>query len=500
MSENARSCLSRQRPAGLRLAKLGVSLVLSSSGCLVGPDFQRPAPPAVVAYVAPETPGSPSSAGTAGGQRIAIGERIPAQWWSLFHSTRLDELLRAAIASNHTLAAAGATLAQAREAILEARAGLYPRIDLGAGARRGAQGTGAVSNLFSLGPSVSYSLDAFGGTRRQVEQARALAESQQYELAAAYLTLTGNAVTESIAIASTRLEIATVEDLIANDQRNLDLVQRAFDAGRVARTEVLTAQAQLEADRTALPTLRQELSIARHALSILAGKAPGEWSPPEFEIQEFTLPGELPVSLPSQLVRQRPDILAAEALLHADSAAIGVATAQMYPAITLSASLTQQALALADLLRRASRIWSVGSDVETPLAQGGALRAHRRAAIDAYKAQLEIYRQTILQAFGQVADVLSAIEEDSALAAASQRALDIAAASLALQRSSYAAGKTSALQLIVAENTYSQARLAFARVQGQRLQDTAQLLVAVGGGWWGQGDALLAGGGPPAPP
>jgi NodT family efflux transporter outer membrane factor (OMF) lipoprotein len=439
------------------------------------------------------------AAGTGGAatvtpQRIALGEKIPAEWWQLFHCARLDTVLRDAIAANQTLAAARATLAAAQEAVIEARAALYPQLDLLAGARRASPGQGITSNLFSLGPSATYSIDAFGGTRRHVEQEAALADNQGYQLAAAYLTLTGGAVTGSITIASVRFQIATLEDLIRNDEKNLNLVQREFDAGKVARSDVLTAAAQLESDRTQLPTLRQQLSVARHALSVLASRPAGEWSPPEFDIAEFTLPDDLPLSLPSELVRQRPDILAAEAQLHADSAAIGVAAAQMYPSITLSASFLQEAAALGRFFDAAARTWSTGGNLDAPLYRAGALAAQRRAAIDVYNAQLSTYRQTIIQAFGQVADALSALQHDAELVAVAQRAVNIAGSSLALQRSSYAAGKTSVLQLIVAENTYSDTRLALVRAIGQRLGDSAQLFIAAGGSWWS--DGVL----PPPPP
>ena len=226
--------------------------------------------------------------------------------------------------------------------------------------------------------------------------------------------------------------------------------------------------------------------MARHALAVLASQSPGRWAPPDFAIDEFALPNDVPVTLPSELVHQRPDILASEALLHSDSAAIGVATAQLYPSITLSASLSQEAATLANLLRSASRAWAAGAGLDAPLYAGGVLRAQQRAAIDAYDAQLATYRQTILLAFGQVADALSALEHDAELVSASRRSVDIAGASLELQRSSYAAGKTSALQLIVAENTYSSARLGYVRAIGQRLSDTAGLFIALGGGWWGE--------------
>ncbi|HTR03257.1 MAG TPA: efflux transporter outer membrane subunit [Thermoanaerobaculia bacterium] len=468
-------------------ARSGIALaasVLFSTGCLVGPNFERPAPPAVDAYLPPRPDTAVPEAPAAETQRVWLGGKIPDEWWALFRYPLLDDTVRRVVAANDTLAAARATLAEARESIIEARAAFYPQVDLQAGVRRGMPLGGAVGNLFTFSPTVSYSVDAFGGTRRRVEQATALAESQRCQLAAASLILTGGAVTEAISIASTRFQISTVEDLIKNDQKNLDLVQRAFDAGRVPRTDVLTAAAQLEADQTQLPALYQQLSAARHALAVLVGEAPGNWVVPEFDIDAFTLPEDLPVSLPSELVRQRPDILAAEALLHAESAAVGVATAQMYPAITISTSLVQTASTLANLFAAASRAWAVGAEVDAPVYHGGALAAQRRASIDAYEAGLATYKQTILQAFGQVADSLTAIEHDGQMVVASKQAVDIAKQSVTLQRSSYAAGRTSALQLIIAEDTYSNVRQGYVRALGQRLSDTAQLFIAVGGGWW----------------
>jgi NodT family efflux transporter outer membrane factor (OMF) lipoprotein len=495
MSDSRRT---HSRTRALPAAALLLGLTLA--GCMVGPDFKRPVavgaggtgylPEGTSAGAAGNRasgPGAATPAETAAeaAQHVALGEKIPGDWWALFHCGRLDQLLRQAIADNYTLAAAKATLAQAQEAVVAARGTLLPQVSLAATAHRGNGAPGAPSgNLFSVGPSASYLIDAFGGTRRHVEQEAALAENQRFQLAAAYLTLTGSSVTEAIAIASTRLQIATVEDVIKNDEKNLDLTQRELDAGKVARTDVLTAEAQLENDRVQLPPLHQQLSVARHALTALAGKPTGEWSPPDFNIDEFTLPDNIPVSLPSDLVRQRPDILAAEAALHADSAAIGVATANLYPSITLSASLAQEAGALGNLLKSAGRIWGVGAALAAPLYSGGTLQAQQRGAVDAYNAQLALYQQTVLQAFDQVADALSALEHDAELVAVAHRAVDIASSSLNLQRLSYQEGKTSALQLITAEDAYAEARLSYARAVGQRMTDSATLLIAAGGSWW----------------
>jgi NodT family efflux transporter outer membrane factor (OMF) lipoprotein len=483
MSERRRS---RRHRTGAALAALAVALGGASGGCLVGPDYARPAPPVADGYLPPKPDAAVPETPDEAAQRVALGAKIPAEWWALFRYSLLDDTVRRVIDANHSLAAARATLAGAQESVVIARSAFYPQVDLQAGVRRGMALGGPVANLFSFSPAVSYNVDVFGGTRRRVEQQQALAESQRYQLAAAYLILTGNSVTEAITIASTRFQIATVEDVIKNDQKNLDLVQRAFDAGRVARTDVLTAAAQLEADRTQLPGLYQQLSAARHALAVLVGEPTGGWTPPEFAIDEFTLPDDLPVSLPSELVRQRPDILASEAFLHADSAAVGVATAQLYPSITISTSLAQTASTLGSLFETAARSWAVGAEVDAPIFHGGALAAQRRAAIDAWDAGLATYEQTIVEAFGQVADALTAIEHDGQMVAASKQAVDIAKASVTLQRSSYTSGRTSALQLIIAEDTYSNVLQGYTRALGQRLADTAQLFIAVGGGWWSE--------------
>jgi NodT family efflux transporter outer membrane factor (OMF) lipoprotein len=496
--------IRRPRRAG------SVFAALLLAGCAVGPDFVRPTPPKAQAYTATAMPAALTPGFGEANQRLATGQTITADWWRLFHSPPLDAVLTEAIAGNQNLAAADATLAQAREAVNQARAAFYPQVDFALSARREQTtsagrstsghsshgGSTEISDLYSLGPSVSYSPDVFGLTRRQVEQQQALAQSQAYQLAAAYLTLTGNAVSQAINIASARLQIKATEDIINDDQQNLNLVQAKFRAGKAARNDVLVAESQLANDRTLLPPLRQQLSVAEHALAVLTGKSPAQSGAMEFELAGFTLPAELPVSLPSQLVRQRPDILAAEANLHAASAAVGVATAQLYPTITLSASFGFEANDLGNLFQGSSEIWSLVSGLTAPIFHGGALRAQQRGALDALRASLATYQQTVLTAFGQVADTLRALANDADLVGAGRHALDVANASLALQRLSYTAGKSDLIQLLDSQRLYQQARLGFARDQAQRFQDTAQLFVAMGGGWWASKD--LNTGEPPA--
>jgi NodT family efflux transporter outer membrane factor (OMF) lipoprotein len=479
-----------------RLPALGLAILLA--GCAVGPDFKRPSTPPVDAYTSTKTPDTLTPGFGEAEQRLVVGQEISTEWWELFRSPDLTAAIAEALEHNQTFAAAEATLAQAQEALVQARAAFYPQVNLAGSAERQKSGSSGVRgsstgpfNVFTLGPTVRYTPDIFGGTRRQVEESAALAESQERQLAAAYLTLTGNVVSQAIGIAGSRLEIAAVNEIIGDDVKNLDLVRAKFDAGKAAQTDVLTAESQLMNDRVLLPPLEQQLSTADDALSVLLGKFPAEWSPPAFELAALTLPGELPVSLPSELVHQRPDILAAEADLHAASATVGVATAQMYPSITLSASAGLESLMTSGLSQGVNTMWSLASAVSAPIFEGGALVAQKRGAVDAYQASFATYRQTVLEAFAQVADTLQALAHDADLVAASRQALDVADATLALQRLSYEAGKSNVLLLIDSQRLDQQARLAHARAQTQRYQDTAELFVAMGGRWW-QAPALAA--------
>lgn len=464
-------------------------LALALSACVVGPNFTRPAPPEVTSYAMTEMTEVRAAGSDETAQNLKLGQAVAGEWWTLFHSTRLNDVVTQSLANNQTLAAAQATLAAAQEAVRQAEAELYPQIDANARFLHGKMAAaGSTSNLYAVGTTASYAPDVFGGTRRTIEQQESLAERQLYQLGAAYLALTGNVVTQSITVASLRAQLATSEDLVADDEKNLTLVEDKFSAGKAARSDVLTAASQLANDRAQLVPLRQQISITQHALTVLAGKFSGAWAPPEFDLKEFTLIADLPVSLPSELVHQRPDILAAEAQLHADSAAIGIAAAQMYPSITLSGSVMFQSLAADALFSGSNLLWSVASGLTAPIFHGGALQAREAQAVDVFKASAATYQQTVLQAFGQVADTLQALKYDAELLDAQKQALDVADTALALQRISYTAGKSDVLQLLNAERSYQQARLGYVRAQGQRYQDTAQLFLVMGGGWWGVKD------------
>jgi NodT family efflux transporter outer membrane factor (OMF) lipoprotein len=451
---------------------------LCLTACVAGPNFTPPKAPAADKYTIEELPNVELASGTAAGQ----------DWWTAFHSPKLDETVRTALADNRQLQVAQATLKQAQEIYGASRGARLPEVEGTAANARNKYGAAFLGGFqlppftaYSVGANVSYLLDFAGGVHRTIEEQQALAEVREHEATAAHLSLTGNVVLQALAIASARAQIRAAEDILTEDQRNVDLVNRALQEGSVARVDLLTAQSQLAQDQTLLPPLRQELSKARHALAVLVGQSPGNWSPPDFELEDFTALAPLPVSLPSELARRRPDIRASEAQLHAATAEIGVATANLYPQIKLTGSMSQQALKVGDLFDDSAFAFGLAGNLTAPLFNGGRLRAERRAAEAARQAALANYEQTVLAAFGQVADVLAALEHDAELTTAQQQALDVASNNLSLTRESYSAGNVGVLQILDAERAVQRARIGVARAHAQRLQDTAELIVALGG-------------------
>ncbi len=453
--------------------------------CTVGPDFIRPTPPPQPGYTAQPVVLPPAGRSDTR-QQLAAAAAAASPWWRQFGSPTLDATVAQALADSPTVAQAQAVLAQAQQAVRIAAAGQYPQADLGAAASRSGgpadHGSGTTGGaLYSAGPLVSYAPDVFGGTRRSIEQQQALAQVRQAQLDAARLALAANVVEQAIAIASTRAQTAAVDAVLATDRDNVELVRLAVDAGTGAPADLLAAQSQLAGDEALLPPLRQQRAAARDALAMLVGRSAGDWPVPEFELERLTLPTALPVVVPSALVRSRPDIRAAEAQLHAASAAIGIATANLYPQVSLSASWSQQSASLGTLFAGDSGLWSVAADLTAPLFHGGALRAQQQAAVEGFRGQLAVYRQTVLLAFNQVADVLQALAHDAESIAAQRNALDAADASLRLAQESYSAGAGSFLQVLIAQRGAQQARLGYVRAVGQRYLDTVQLFAAMGG-------------------
>ena len=466
-----------------RIALPLISTLLLSA-CTVGPDFKTPAPPAVSAYAARGDAEPPDD------QHVTLGKALAGDWWTSFQSPALNAVMSQALLDNQDVAAAKARMAEAEEEVKAAQGALLPQVSLGAtvgGEKYGViqlnTTTGSTSPFayYIVGPSVDFPLDLFGGEKRTVEEKQAYLDYQHFQLDATYQMLTARVAAGALAVAAARAQIQTLTGVITDDQRNVDLVQASIDSGEGTKVQLASAQSQLAADRTLLPDLRQQESQARHAMAILAGKAPAEWSPPDFALTDFTLPDEIPVSLPSDLVHRRPDILAAEAQLHVASAAIGVATANLYPKLDLTAAISQQALTPGLLFDSVAGAWAIAGSLTQPIFDGGRLEAQRRAALDNYQAALAIYRQTILTAFGDVADRLQALANDAELVRAESAAADTAAQSLDLARRSFQAGNSRVLDVLDAERHNAQAQLGLTHAKAQRLLDTTRLYLALGG-------------------
>src|SRR3546814_582528 len=341
-------------------------------------------------------------------------------------------------------------------------------------------------DLYTVGGGISYDLDLFGGTRRELEQVSAQAESQRYQTEAAHLTVAGRVVNQVLTIAGIRARIATADALIAEDQHNVDLTETRRRAGEGTLTAVLNAQAQLANDRSELPQFGQQLAEARNMLAILVGVAPAELGPTEFDLTSFALPAQVPVTLPSALVHKRPDILQAEADLQAATAAIGVAKARLYPDIRLGATLTQGAPDPGDVLSSAFRGFDIFAGLTAPIFHGGTLKAEQREAMSAARASAATYQQTVLEAFSQVANLLQAINSDQLSMNNQQQAVDLAARSLHLSRRSFQVGNSGLLQVLESERLYQRATSGLVEAKTRQYLNVARLYVATAGGWSSQ--------------
>lgn len=457
-----------------------LALAFGVAACSVGPDFDAPKAPGTEAYTA-EPVALPAD------QRLAMGETLRADWWALLHSSALDRTVEQAVAGNWTLASVKARLARSQEGIRIAGAKLLPRVDGDANTARNQYGASFLGpqakqfplfSAYSAGATVSYDLDLFGKNRRGVEKAEAEADMAQEEVDAALLTLTGNVALQAVQIASLKAQIAAADRIVESDRKTLELVRAARGTGAITDIDVLSAQSQLDRDRTLLPALRQQLSVAEDALATLVGKSPAEWRAPDFALDGFTLPAALPVAVPSELVRVRPDIRAAEARLHAASAEIGIAEAAFYPDVSLSADLAEQGLTNG----AAGPAWTLLGDIALPIFHGGELTAREKAAEDSYQESLADYRQAVVGAFGQVADTLHALGNDSDQLDSETRSLSSSDAALKLTRLGYGVGNASVVQVLDAQRQSEQAELGAVRARAQRYTDTIKLFLAMGGG------------------
>jgi NodT family efflux transporter outer membrane factor (OMF) lipoprotein len=477
-----------------RTLALGASALALSACAAVGPNFQRPSAPSGAAGASYAMAGDPAAPGV----RMTPDARLAGPWWQAFGSPELDAAIRQALADSPSLAEARATLERAEAQAAAVRGQQLPQVDLNAGAQRerinlsafgfkGFPGFPPLSNpeisLFTIGGTVSYDLDLFGGRRRASEEAAARAEQAVHQADAAYLTLSGNMALQAMRIAGLKAEIAEVRDLIAGDQRVIDMVRKAQAVGGESSSAITGGISRLAEDQALLPPLLRQLELARHQMALLAGKSPAEWAAPDMDLAKLTVPADVPVSLPSELVRKRPDILAAESEMHAATAAVGVAVANQYPSLRLSANLTQSALEPGKLFSYDATGWSLLAGAAAPIFHGGTLKAQRQAAEAEARASLARYRDTVVRAFAQVSDVLSNLGSDQEQIASLQQSADAAQANVNDAQNAYRLGGGPLLNVVDAQRSLSRSRSNLVRAQGLRLEDLVQLYTATAADW-----------------
>ena len=479
-------------------------LLIGLSSCAVGPNFKRPAAPQDTGYGAASAAHETASDEGAGDgpQRLVSGRDIPADWWALFQSPKLNELVEQALKANPDLSSARSALRQAHELYFAQRASFLPNVQGGFSATRAKNAVGTISNptslpqsepyynLYTTQLSVSYLPDVFGAIRRSVEAAKAQADSARFQYEATYVTLSSNVVVTAVQEASLRAQIVATERLVTLQHQLSETVRAQRKLGTASALDVLaqeTAEAQTRAN---LPPLRKQLGQTRDALTALLGRLPAEEPQENFRVEDLTLPSELPVSLPSKLIEQRPDVRQAEENLHAASAEVGVAITDMLPQFAISADLGSTALGLGQLFGPYTGFWSAGASLTQTLFEGGALLHRKRAADAALDQAGAQYRAAVVLAFQNVADTLRALQADADALKASAEADRAARAAFDLARHQRELGTISMVAVINAEQAYQQAELAVVQARANRYSDTAALFQALGGGWWNRGDSL----------
>ncbi|GAB2891360.1 efflux transporter outer membrane subunit [Paralcaligenes sp. KSB-10] len=486
------------------LAPLSLLCLTALAGCAVGPNFVRPNVAQNADYSRDKLRPTTASADVAAGgaaQRLVAGMDIPGQWWTLFRSPTLNALVDEALRANPDIAAAQAALRRANELVYADQASLFPSLSATASSTRekisGLSSTGAASSSSSLSQiltvhsaslSVSYAPDVFGGTRRQIESSAAQAEYERYQLEATYLTLSSNVVNTAISLASVRDQVAATEKIIElqNDQLNLLKSQRWL--GAISSINVLAQEAALAQTRATLPALQKQLAQTRNQLMAYLGRFPNQDRGESFDLASLHLPEELPVSLPSAIVQQRPDVRSAEAQLHQASANIGVAVANQLPQFNLTGSLGSGASSVSKLFTSGTGVWSLIGSITQPIFDAGALKHRKRAAVAAYDESAARYRGTVVAAFQDVSNALRALEADADALAQQVAAERAAQESLALAQAQFRLGAVGYLNLLTAQQTYQNAVLTRVRAQAARYSDTTALFQALGGGWWNRTD------------
>lgn len=470
-------------------------ILITCTSCMVGPNFHTPTPPNTSSYTAKPLPSRTvkiTQAGLAGtAQQFIIGQNISDEWWQAFHNPALNQLINTGLANNPTLSAAKASLHAAEEALNVQIGNAYlPAFDATASGERerflsssfGGGHQSSLFNLYNANVNASYMLDIFGGLRRQTEALRAEVDYQQFEYQAARLGLTANIVTSVITMASLQTQIQTTTNLLHTEKKQLTLLKKQYHLGGISEADVLTQTTLVNQTEATLPTLEKNLAQTQHALAVLVGNYTNQ-PLPKLTLNHLTLPAKLPVSLPSQLVQQRPDVRAAIALLHAANAQIGVATANLFPQFNLTGLYGGESTIPATLFSSANRTWNIIGTISQPIFHGGALLAARRQAIALHDQAVAQYRQIVLSAFQNVADTLRAIETDARTFRAQYDAEAAARQSFRLNQQQYRLGGISYLVLLNAQQTYQSTQLAQIQALTTRYTDTAALFQALGGGW-----------------
>ncbi len=482
----------------LRLCSALAVFIAGLCACAVGPNFKRPTPPAAAGYGGAPSQGQTAAAEGTGGnvQRFVAGMDIPSQWWTLFQSAKLDHLVEQALKANPDVGAAQAALRQAHELYSAQRTSFFPVVQGSFTGTRAKNALGTIANptslpqtnpyynLYTAQLNVSYTPDVFGATRRQVEIAQAQVESNRFQLEAVYLTLSSNVVVTAVQEASLRGQIAATERLLQLQHQLTETVQRQRTLGTASDLDVLAQQSAEAQTAQTLPPLQKQLGQSRDALTALLGRLPSDEPQEAFHLDELTLPVDLPVSLPSKLVEQRPDVRQAEENLHAASAAVGVALADMLPQFSINGDLGSSALKLGQLFTPYTGFWDAGASLTQTLFDAGALLHKKRAADAALDQAAAQYRGAVILACQNVADTLRALQADADALKAGAEADRAAKATFDLARRQRVLGTISLVAVLNAEQAYQQAELALVQAQANRYSDTAALFQSLGGGWW----------------
>lgn len=473
------------------------------AGCAVGPDFKRPAAPDVSGYTAQPLATTVASKDVVGGeaQRFASGSDIPGDWWTLFHSSQLNALIEQSLKNNPDLKAAQAALSVARENVLAQRGSYYPNVSADFSASR-QKTPGTISptpssnallyNVFTPQVSISYVPDVFGLNRRTTESVKAQEQAVRYQMIATQITLSTNVVAAAVQEAALQSQVDATRQLVDINSKMLQILRYQFAKGYASRLDVAAQESQLAQVNATLPPLLRQLAQQQDLLAVLGGQFPNQAPAEKFDLASLQLPQDLPVSLPSELVAQRPDVLQAEANMHAASAQIGIAIANRLPNITLTANAGSTALAIGQVFKSGTGFWGMGADLAAPIFQGGTLLHQERAAKAAYVEAAEQYRSTVLTAFQNVADTLTALEQDAEGLKAAAAAADAAKVTLDLSQRQWKDGYASYLSLLSAEQADLQARINLVQAQANRYADTAALFQALGGGWWHRAELIKA--------